>query len=216
MALLVGGRIAGVCGVPNGLIARHLQDSVTDDEGGQRSRRDRRGNRAVRRAVLVSGAPLEGHGAYATAPPTAAADRVAATFGHRRVRAALATTTRKRTAQGGVAGCDLGVALARAGLVMLHVDITVDANGLTAQPWGRWERTDAGDTAHSSYADALASIDPPIAAYAIAASDGEGATVADDPRVTARQALDAIRARAADRGRPEAELRYLERLLERF
>lgn len=45
---------------------------------------------------------------------------------------------------------------------------------------------------------------------------GEGSATADAPAVTAREALDAIRARAADRSRPEAELRYLERLLERF
>jgi hypothetical protein len=48
-------------------------------------------------------------------------------------------------------------------------------------------------------------------------ADGEGvAATPDDPAASAREALDAIRARAADRGRPEAELRYLERLLERF
>ncbi len=45
---------------------------------------------------------------------------------------------------------------------------------------------------------------------------GDGSAQADAPAQTAREALDAIRARAADRSRPEEELRYLERLLERF
>jgi hypothetical protein len=53
-------------------------------------------------------------------------------------------------------------------------------------------------------------------AGAAGASAGQGRTDADDPTLAAREALDAIRARAADRGRPEAELRYLERLLQRF
>jgi hypothetical protein len=142
-----------------------------------------------------------------------------------REQAALAERTRRaRTGARGEAGERLGeaaaaMAEAAEALDRYDLDEAVRAQRRAQGALAEGARAmDGGRAAGGLLDQALGEADP-LGRRAGNAGlvGGEGvAATPDDPAASAREALDAIRARAADRGRPEAELRYLERLLERF
>lgn len=149
-------------GVPDGLVALRLDTVVVDEDGNARVQNDRRGRTRIDRVLLRAANPT---------------GRLPDNHPHGPVRRALDASSRKRTGPRGVAPADLGVVLARAGLVDLHTEVTLGSDGLHARPWNRWERTDLGSGWADTYTDAP---EGDAGRFAVAEADEHTGGTADD------------------------------------
>jgi uncharacterized protein (TIGR02679 family) len=153
----VGDPISHLADIPAGLTARQVHTVVTDDDGTERVRPNRRGTVVTREVALV---------ATAAGDP----DRPAHQHGHRAVRDALQTPSRRHT----TTRSQLGLDLARAGLVTLRAPLTTTRAGLQVGRWTRWERTPAGQHLHATY-DTSGYPDQALVAYATDIADASHA-----------------------------------------
>lgn len=151
----VGDPISHLDGVPDGLTALQVNVIVTDGGGQQRIRTDRRGKTVTREVALVAGEVID-------------PDQPARDHGHAAVRTALATATRRHTA----ARHELGIALARAGLVELRAPLTTTRAGLEVNRWTRWNRT-ADGAEHAAIYDTSQCEDLLLVGYATEQADQE-------------------------------------------
>lgn len=128
----VGEPITHLDGIPDGLTARQVHTLVTDDGDNERIQNDRYGRPSVTEVAL-------------RAEPAGDPHAPAADFGHRAVRTALEIPGRRRSSKTGVAPEQLGLALARAGLVELRADVRSTRGAMSVQPWRHWRRTERGE-----------------------------------------------------------------------
>jgi uncharacterized protein (TIGR02679 family) len=160
----VGEPITGVVGVPNGLVCHRVDAVVTDETGTERVRTNRRRVVVIREVAFVAGERV-------------APDTLVHRLGHARLRELLTPGSRRATAG---TPHDVGVQLARAGLVELRARTKPSGQGLTAEPWHLWYRTAEGDQLIAAYAGA-GERDGDATALAVTIADERAQSIHDWP-----------------------------------